>query len=568
MIPYFVLVISFNFSLFLSAGQASLFLPNPISNTIKQTLSSYSKQSEAIEKFSKMWQSVVGLLAPKDLHSERIAKIRALRQALNSYSTESELSKNYRSRQELLEELSTLVESSELAEEEEAKQNSISTDKNEFTSPTDKVFRIVPGVWQVGGCSSKEATHTKGSSTQATQEETGNWNDKTKAEQWDLFNGEDGLGDDNRRYQSDIVVRNWLRGHVSGKTVLDYGCGNGYWARRLENAQASKVIGADFKPFVEIGERYSQRERHVAIEYRELGPGDTLPVESNTVDIVLSNYVIMDVENLTDYVQNMYRVLKFGGKAIVVLLHPCFSQEHRKEVEGTLTTAWPRSYFMRHRQEIPAFHEIFTDSFLVHHRSLELYAQAFYDAGFSIEEIEEPHLTETQKQVLNPELVKKLTHPISIAFLLKKSGARPGLRAELLPYIQTQAQESLQSAKALEAKNVAAVIWERSASIAVSSNDQKALYLSGKGAGWRLPTIWELFALYVHRAELGDTLYGGYYWSSTKYKNGTSYWVLNFDNGDVCSSQHGKAKTISLRAVRDIPRETAEGEQPKPREEG
>ena len=74
--------------------------------------------------------------------------------------------------------------------------------------------------------------------------------------------------------------------------------------------------------------------------------------------------------------------------------------------------------------------------------------------------------------------------------------------------------------------------------------DKAVEAVNNLGDGWRLPTIEECFMIYKDKLIDKD-----YYWSSTKYGNGTA-WDFYFFNGNAYSSS--KNYTYYVRAVRDL----------------
>ena len=104
-----------------------------------------------------------------------------------------------------------------------------------------------------------------------------------------------------------------------GQTVLDLGSGAGldcfFAAKKV--GETGKVIGVDMTP--EMIERAQSSAKRMNITNVEFRPGyiEELPVESNTVDVIISNCVI----NLSPFKEKVFaetfRTLKPGGKLAV-----------------------------------------------------------------------------------------------------------------------------------------------------------------------------------------------------------------------------------------------------------
>ncbi len=104
-----------------------------------------------------------------------------------------------------------------------------------------------------------------------------------------------------------------------GQTVLDLGSGAGldcfFAAKKV--GETGKVIGVDMTP--EMIERATGSAKRLNIQNVEFRQGfiEDIPVESNTVDVVISNCVINLSPNKAKVFGEAARVLKPGGKFAV-----------------------------------------------------------------------------------------------------------------------------------------------------------------------------------------------------------------------------------------------------------
>ncbi len=104
-----------------------------------------------------------------------------------------------------------------------------------------------------------------------------------------------------------------------GQIVLDLGSGGGIDVFRASKlvGQNGKVIGLDATPEMifrarETAEKYDYRN----VEFR-LGEIEHMPIESNSVDLVISNCVLNLVPDKGQGFREIYRVLKPGGRISV-----------------------------------------------------------------------------------------------------------------------------------------------------------------------------------------------------------------------------------------------------------
>jgi ubiquinone/menaquinone biosynthesis C-methylase UbiE len=234
---------------------------------------------------------------------------------------------------------------------------------------------------------------------------------------WDLQVGND--GDNNRRLNSDPVL--WqLAGEVKGLSVLDAGCGTGYLSRQLKR-KGALVTGVD------ISERMISiaRNRSEDIDFLAESCAQLQGLTDASFDLLIANYVLMDVADLEGTLSSFYRVLKPGGAAVVVFSHPCFPQADAdvNETDSVrINYQWNFNYFESHRRVDPPWGH-FRSEFIWFHRPLSHYFKVFREMGFQVTDFEEPHITpERYHLATNNKLLRNSrTRPYSVAFRLVKN---------------------------------------------------------------------------------------------------------------------------------------------------
>lgn len=242
------------------------------------------------------------------------------------------------------------------------------------------------------------------------------------ASDWKLQVGDE--GDTNRRLNSDPVL--WrFAGDVRGRAVLDAGCGTGYLSNKLTEAGAH-VIGVDFSArMIELA-----RRAYPAVEFRVDSCAELSTVPDASVDLVVSNYVLMDTPYLDETVAAFARVLRPGGTAVLVFSHPCFPGGRADSPEGNNDVTrytWPFPYFQSTKCTDPPWAH-FTTDFIWFHRPLSEYWRAFTRAGFHVVDFDEPHLTGERHHLASSaaHLRRSLSRPFSVAFKLGKMAHEHG----------------------------------------------------------------------------------------------------------------------------------------------
>ncbi len=120
-----------------------------------------------------------------------------------------------------------------------------------------------------------------------------------------------------------------------GDTVLDLGsgAGNDVFVARAITGETGKVIGVDFTPeMIEKANRNRDKLKYNNVEFR-LGDIENMPVEDNTIDVVISNCVLNLVPDKVKAFGEIKRVLNPGG-------HFCISDV---VFEGVLPDGFKRS---------------------------------------------------------------------------------------------------------------------------------------------------------------------------------------------------------------------------------
>jgi len=157
----------------------------------------------------------------------------------------------------------------------------------------------------------KEASVTEERISQAWDKVADVWNSKYTE-----------YGDSNRKFVIDPAIFHLL-GSVKGFSVLDAGCGNGYLCRLLAK-KGAKVIGIDTsKRFVEIAKQ-KEEEKPLGIKYHVGNLCNLSMFRDEMFDNVVSNLVLMDVNDLDKAIKELQRVLKKNGKLVFSIMHPCF----------------------------------------------------------------------------------------------------------------------------------------------------------------------------------------------------------------------------------------------------
>ena len=180
---------------------------------------------------------------------------------------------------------------------------------------------------------------------------------------------------------------------LTGKTVVELGCGAGRIAFELSK-EAASVIGTDISPqFVDIAQKTYKNGN---LRYTVADATDMRDVVSDgSADVVVSNLmflVVASFDDIQDMFSEAFRMLKSGGVFVFSNSHPCF--EHRslpgiKRVE----TKNGYDYFRRDDTYDVTLLDMNghpTVSFNYYHRALGEILRLLLRSGFRLECLMEP----------------------------------------------------------------------------------------------------------------------------------------------------------------------------------
>ncbi|MBP7273302.1 MAG: class I SAM-dependent methyltransferase [Saprospiraceae bacterium] len=149
----------------------------------------------------------------------------------------------------------------------------------------------------------------KGKNIKEIMEFKSNVYDMTPEQFSDFYKRRDSLAKDRPTDLSEVSIKYMLaRLDTSAKTLMDVGCGNGYFLHKVALLQKFELIGCDIVNNVTYKE----------IRYVE-GNIEALPFPDKSVDIVTAHHTLEHVINLEQSIRELKRVAR---KQIIVVV-PC-----------------------------------------------------------------------------------------------------------------------------------------------------------------------------------------------------------------------------------------------------
>lgn len=128
-------------------------------------------------------------------------------------------------------------------------------------------------------------------------------------------------------FQKEVILPNLARllDIKKGETVLDLGCGTGFFSREFSKMGA-KVIGVDVgSELIEIAQNAEVEKRgQTTVKYVVSSADDLNFILKNSVDTIVIVLALQNIENVSGVLKECKRVLKSTGKIVLVLNHPAF----------------------------------------------------------------------------------------------------------------------------------------------------------------------------------------------------------------------------------------------------
>lgn len=195
----------------------------------------------------------------------------------------------------------------------------------------------------------------------------------------------DDEGDGARRWLLNPTI-SALLGEVSGKCILDAGCGQGYLSRLLARRGALMTGVEPSTPWYAAAMACEEADP-LGIPYLQADLSTLAimhPQLLGAFDGVVANMVLIDIPDYEAAIASCAAALVPGGSFICTLQHPCFEESG---------AAWPQKGYVEIREYLLPYMRPQAISYLFH-RPLSAYINTLLDTGFTLRRMIEPQLSE------------------------------------------------------------------------------------------------------------------------------------------------------------------------------
>lgn len=203
---------------------------------------------------------------------------------------------------------------------------------------------------------------------------------------------------------------------VSGKRVVDLGCGFGWVSRWMRENGAKSALGLDLSE--KMIERARKDTTDTFIEYR-IADLDQLQLPQDSFDLAFSSLTFHYVKDFERLVKTIQQALSAGGQFVFSIEHPIFMAAAQprwiKDEEGRPT--WPvNGYAMEGERKT----DWFINDVIKYHRTMATTLNTLIAGGFDILQVKE-FFPSPDQIAQNPEFKKELERPM---FLLISASKR------------------------------------------------------------------------------------------------------------------------------------------------
>jgi SAM-dependent methyltransferase len=197
-----------------------------------------------------------------------------------------------------------------------------------------------------------------------------------------------------------------LAGDVSGRRILDAGCGSGPLSAALR-AKGAVVTGFDASAaMVELARRRLGDDA----DLRVADLAAPLPFADAEFDDVVASLVLHYLGDWTKPLSELRRVLRPGGRLIASVNHPSVYKMNNPEIDYFAVTQYSEDFTFNGEDAV----------LVMWHRPLHAMTDAFTSAGFRISVVSEPPFAQdTPRELLPPGLGERAAFVCFLFFVLE-----------------------------------------------------------------------------------------------------------------------------------------------------
>lgn len=201
---------------------------------------------------------------------------------------------------------------------------------------------------------------------------------------------------------------------LGGKSVIDLGCGYGWFCRVARELGAAQVRGVDLSE--KMLARAAELTRDPGIHYQR-GDLEAIEMAENSVDLVYSSLALHYLSQLDGLFGNIQRALKPGGRLVFSMEHPiytCSTQQWLRDANDE--RFWGVNRYQQEGQRVSHW---LAEGVIKYHRTLGTTLNALIAAGLTLNQVNEWGPTQAQIDAW-PALAEEAERPMLVLIAASK----------------------------------------------------------------------------------------------------------------------------------------------------
>lgn len=184
---------------------------------------------------------------------------------------------------------------------------------------------------------------------------------------------------------------------LTGRSVLDIGCGMGQHAKRYSDMGAESVMGIDIsEKMLAYAKEHNSADN---IVYRRMAMEDIETI-GRSFDLVTSSLVFDYVEDFAGLMRKIHNLMKEDAKFVFSMSHPIVTawdgvyDRYTRTETGERLYANLRNYCVEGKRKV----DWVVNGYECYHRTVSSLINALIGAGFVIEECREAHISDDMRK--------------------------------------------------------------------------------------------------------------------------------------------------------------------------
>ncbi len=196
---------------------------------------------------------------------------------------------------------------------------------------------------------------------------------------------------------------------IQGRSVVDLGCGFGWFCRWADEQGAADVLGLDVSDNMLARARDTTRSPTVRYQRADL---EQLQLAPQSIDLAYSSLTLHYLERLPELLATVHQALKPGGRFVFSAEHPIYTAPARpgfiQDSEGR--RIWPLTHYALRG---PRSTDWLAKGVIKQHRTMGDYVNLLIRAGFTIAHLDEWAPTSAQLAA-QPALAEEQDRPMML----------------------------------------------------------------------------------------------------------------------------------------------------------